>query len=47
MQTKWHKSYTLEVSLSRLQRALAARERRYTGTDRATAAKLTQISFSA
>ena len=47
MQTKWHKSYTLEVSLSRLQRALAARERRYTGTDRATAAKLTQTSFSA
>ena len=47
MQTKWHKSYTLEVSFSQLQRALVARERSYTGTDRATPAKLTQTSFSA
>ena len=39
---KWHKSCALEVSSSRLQRALAARERSYTGTDGAMPAKLTR-----
>ena len=47
MQANWHKSCALEVSSSRLQRALAARERSYTGTDGATLAKLTQTLFSA
>ena len=40
MQAKWHKSCALEVSSSRLQRTLAARERSYKGTDGATPAKL-------